>query len=144
VFTDRDANQGPMETHPLARLETIVLVAIGGFVGANLRFLTSDVVPGLGGTLVVNVLGSFLLGVVLYEAIYTDVVSRQARWAVSTGFLSSFTTYSTFALQTTQAPSVALVVGNVVVTYALGFGAVLAGRQVARSFGPGTGEGVSA
>jgi CrcB protein len=49
---------------------------------------------------------------------------------LSTGFLSSFTTYSTFALEVaTAAPAVAA--GYALGSYALGFGAVLAGRALA-------------
>ena len=123
-----------MASHALARAEAVTLVALGGFVGANLRYLTGQLLPGLAGTFAVNVLGSFLLGFLLYESVYTGVVSPEARLAVSTGFLSSFTTYSTFALQSARSPP-ALLVGNVLATYALGFAAVLVGRRVARSLG---------
>ena len=118
-------------THALRRIEALVLVAIGGFAGANLRYLVDLVVGGLAATLAVNVLGSFALGFVLYEALYVGVVSTETRSVVATGFLSSFTTYSTFALQSAQsAPPV--LVANVVGTYALGFAGVLAGRSLAR------------
>ncbi len=116
--------------HPLARLETLALVGIGGFAGANLRYLAAELAPGLPGTLVANVLGSFALGFVLYEAIYTDLVAAEARTVISTGFLSSFTTYSTFALQTAGA-SPPWLVANVLANYGLGFGAVLLGRRLA-------------
>ncbi|WP_224447834.1 fluoride efflux transporter CrcB [Haloprofundus salilacus] len=115
--------------HPLVRLETLALVAIGGFAGANLRFLFADALPGLGGTLAANALGSFALGVVLYETMYVGVVAAETRVAVATGFLSSFTTYSTFALQSMQAGPV-LLVANVVANYALGFAGVLTGRSL--------------
>ena len=119
-------------THPLVRLETLVLVGIGGFAGSNLRYFASDLLPGLAGTLAVNVLGSFALGVVLYEAIYAGALAAETRHVVSTGFLSSFTTYSTFALQSVRAPTPLLLVGNVVANYACGFGAILLGRWVVR------------
>ncbi|MFB6131215.1 MAG: CrcB family protein [Salinigranum sp.] len=119
------------ESHPLVRLETLTLVAIGGFAGANLRYFVGLLVPGLGGTLVANVAGSFLLGFVLYEAIYTGFLAVETRAVLSTGFLSSFTTYSTFALQTSGAGP-ALMIGNVLANYALGFGGVLVGRALAR------------
>jgi len=52
------------------------------------------------------------------------------RTAVGTGFLSSLTTYSTFAVQTYQAaPLVAA--GNVGANYALGIAGVLLGRHLA-------------
>ncbi|MFB6178128.1 MAG: CrcB family protein [Halorientalis sp.] len=119
------------DTHPLVRVESIVLIAIGGFAGSNLRYFAGLLVPGLGGTLIANALGSFILGFVLYETIYSGVLANETRAVVSTGFLSSFTTYSTFALQSAQA-SPALLVGNVVANYALGFTGVLLGRALAR------------
>ena len=117
---------------PLARLELLVLVAIGGFAGANLRYFVDALAPGLAGTLAVNVLGSFALGFLLYEAIYTGFLAVETRAVLSTGFLSSFTTYSTFALQTAQAAGPAWMIANVIANYALGFAGVLVGRALAR------------
>jgi CrcB protein len=117
-------------THPLVTIETVVLVAMGGALGANLRYLVGTIVPGLGGTFVANVVGCLLLGFLVYEARYTGLVADRSRVVFGTGFLSSFTTYSTFALETVQAP-VALGVANVVGSYAVGFAAVLIGRSTA-------------
>ena len=120
--------------HPLLRLEELLLVAVGGFVGANLRFFVGTALPGLRGTFVANVVGSFLLGVLLYEALYTAMLAEESVVVFGTGFLSSFTTYSTFALESVQAgPLVGLV--NVAASYAAGFLAVLLGRYVASSMG---------
>ena len=126
------------ESHALSRAEPLLLVAVGGFVGAVLRHTVSVSAPGLGvvegavvGTLAVNVLGSFALGVLLYEAHLADTLSAETRLVLGTGFLSSFTTYSTFAVQTSGL-SPALAVGNVAANYALAFVAVVLGRLVAR------------
>lgn len=128
------------DDHLLLRIEPLALIAIGGFTGASLRFGIGQVVPGLGGTLVVNAVGSLVLGFVLYEAIYAGLLSDRTRFVVATGFLSSFTTYSTFALETVSSPELAL--ANVLVTYALGFGGVLVGRDLAaRVREPVPGEG---
>jgi CrcB protein len=116
--------------HPLVTLETVVLIAMGGALGANIRYFLALVVPGLGGTFVANVTGCFLLGFILYEARYTGLLSSRSRLVFGTGFLSSLTTYSTFALETAQA-SLALGVANVVGNYAVGFAAVLIGRATA-------------
>ncbi|WP_435335613.1 fluoride efflux transporter FluC [Haloarchaeobius sp. TZWWS8] len=128
------------DDHPLATVETLALVALGGFAGANARFVVDGALGpfgfGLAGTLAANVCGCLLLGFVLYEEVYVGVFSRQLRVAVGTGFLSSFTTYSTFAVQTFEAgtDSLALVLGNVGANYALGFAGVLLGRWLALSF----------
>jgi CrcB protein len=89
-------------------------VSVGGFVGAVLRWTVGVVVTGEPGTLIVNVLGSFALGVLV-----TVVTTHRVRVLVGTGLLSSFTTYSTFAVETAAlAPSMGLV--NVGANYALG------------------------
>lgn len=119
--------------HALKRLEPFVLIAVGGFVGAVARHALSTVLPTATvpwGTLATNVLGAFALGVLLYEARFAGQLTPQTRLIVGTGFLSSFTTYSTFAVETTRlAPTGA--VANVGLTYGLGFAAVVCGRQVA-------------
>lgn len=115
-------------------LENLLLIVVGGAAGANLRYLAGRTVPGLGGTLLVNALGSFLLGALLYGAVYTDVLTAKRRLVLGTGFLSSFTTYSTFAVETaTSAPLLA--VGNVAGNYALGVAGVVLGELVARRVG---------
>ncbi|MBS3760876.1 fluoride efflux transporter FluC [Halodesulfurarchaeum sp.] len=111
-------------------IETVVLIAIGGFAGSNLRFFVGYLGPDLITTLAVNTVGSFLLGFVIYEALQTDALSTETRLLVSTGFLSSFTTYSTFALQSIRSEPVLLGL-NVLGTYGLGFLGVLVGRAVA-------------
>lgn len=116
----------------LRAIEVVVLVAIGGFTGANLRYLLTLVVPGLGATFLANVAGCLALGFLAYEAELVGVLSEESALVASTGFLSSFTTYSTFALETLQsAPLVG--VANVVATYAVGLVAVLGGRAAARA-----------
>lgn len=122
--------------HPLATVETFVLVAIGGFVGSNLRYLVDRVAAGPEGTLLVNVAGSFALGFVLYEALYSGILTGRTRLVVATGLLSSLTTYSTFVLETATATPRVLV-ANVLASYALGFAGVLAGRSLARAVGRG-------
>jgi fluoride exporter len=118
-------------THPLNRLESLVLIAVGGFAGSNLRYLVGSFVPGAEGTLLVNTLGSFLLGFVVYEALFSTLLADRTRTVLGTGFLSSFTTYSTFAVQSIALPGW-LLVANVVGTYGCGFVGVLLGRALAK------------
>jgi len=119
-------------THPIEQLEAVVIVGIGGFAGSNLRYFVETVVPSsLLATATVNVVGCIALGLVLYEELYEDLISQPARTILATGFIASFTTYSTFvvdALTTTPL----LAVGYIVGSYALGFGGVLIGRAGAR------------
>ena len=115
-------------------IDVVVLVAIGGFLGANARYGIGLVYPGLSGTLVVNVTGSFLLGFVVYEAMYTDYLSDRSRLLISTGFISSYTTYSTFAYETVAAgPEIGVL--NVAGSYAFGFAGVVLGRWIVLRLG---------
>ena len=118
--------------HVVTRLETLALIGIGGFAGANLRFFTLGALPDELALLVVNVLGSTVLGFLIYEAQYTGIVDRKARVVFTTGFLSSLTTYSGFAVQAATAPGPLVLGGIVVGNYALGFAGVLVGRELAR------------
>jgi len=127
--------ESPTETtHLLGRIEPLVLIAVGGCFGAMLRHAVTVTFPAATvpwGTLVANVTGSFALGVLLYEAHLAGVLSAETRLIVGTGFLSSFTTYSTFAVETAGLdPTVA--VANVGLNYVLGFTAIVCGRWVAR------------
>ncbi|MDY6817150.1 MAG: CrcB family protein [Halobacteriales archaeon] len=128
------------DTHPLFTVETVVLVAIGGFAGSNLRHFVGQFLPGIGGTLVVNVFGCVVLGFLLYEALFSGLFTERTRLIVGTGFLSSLTTYSTFALETATTTGW-LIVGNVVATYTLGFLGILLGRWLAARLDSGRSVG---
>lgn len=120
------------DDHLLSRLETLALIAVGGFAGSNLRFFAVGHLPETQAVLLVNVLGSLILGFVVYEAQYTGIVDPTTRVVLTTGFLSSLTTYSTFALQSALAAGPLEVAAIVVGNYGLGFTGVLLGRAVAR------------
>ena len=107
----------------------VVLVAVGGFVGATARYVAGLVLPPLVSTFTANVVGCFALGWLLYSY-RLDAVSERLRLLTATGFLSSFTTYSTFAHEAFEKlPAVAVV--YVVASYGVGFFAVYAGTRTA-------------
>ncbi len=143
------------DSESFTNLRPAASVAAGGFVGATARHAVALAAPTPeGGTLAVNVAGSFLLGLLLYEARLAGVLSARIRLALGTGVLSSFTTYSTFAVQTAALGGVGGLGGgtaggatgtaapagvvpraaavNVLANYALGFLAVVAAGLVAR------------
>jgi camphor resistance protein CrcB len=103
-------------------------VALGGFVGATLRYgvdvLAGDI-TGVG-TFIVNAIGAFALGVLV-----TQAADRQTQLFVGTGLLSSFTTYSTFA---SDAVALGTVTGSVYVaaSYGVGLTAAAAGLVIGR------------
>ncbi len=75
----------------------LLLIAIGGAIGATLRFLVSSNISAPYGTLTVNVLGSFLIGF-LYILLLEHHV--ELRPFLMIGMLGAFTTFSTFSLET--------------------------------------------
>lgn len=107
-----------------------VLIGIGGFFGATLRFLLGAIASeGLLVTLVVNAVGSFGLGLLLFDARADRYLGRQHRLIAGTGFFSSFTTYSTFIADVaTTAPAIAI--AYVVASYSTGIAGILASRYV--------------
>ncbi|MDD2801073.1 MAG: fluoride efflux transporter CrcB [Methylobacter sp.] len=88
-------------------MNQIIAVALGGACGAVVRFLVSSgIYQWLGrgfpyGTLVVNVLGSFLIGLLTESLILQRVaLTLDYRAAILVGFIGAFTTFSTFSLET--------------------------------------------
>jgi len=83
-----------------------VLVTLGAMVGAPLRFLVSGAIARRfgetfpWGTLAVNVSGCLVMGAVAAFAVAHGWPSASGAWLlVATGFLGSYTTVSSFALQ---------------------------------------------
>ncbi len=86
-------------------MKYLLFVALGGAGGAVSRYLLSNWVHGLWegrlpvGTLLVNLLGSFAIGVI-YVLIERQVMHPDWRGVLMVGFLGAFTTFSTFSLET--------------------------------------------
>lgn len=87
-------------------MQQLVAIAIGGGLGAVLRFITSTQVHRvLGkdfpfGTLAVNVLGSFMMGLLFVILIERYITSVELRAGIIFGFLGAFTTFSSFSFET--------------------------------------------
>ncbi|MHA1495771.1 MAG: fluoride efflux transporter CrcB [Candidatus Thorarchaeota archaeon] len=82
-------------------MRELVLVGIGGFIGAILRYVLSSVIQNDGsvfpvGTLLVNFLGTLLLGMVVYSAELVSFITPEIRIFLTIGVLGAFTTMSTF------------------------------------------------
>jgi fluoride exporter len=83
----------------------ILVIGIGGFFGAICRFVISKQMAFLlgddfpYGTLLVNAVGSFLLGFLSRYLLEHFVVTELVRVSILIGFLGAFTTFSTFSYE---------------------------------------------
>jgi fluoride exporter len=119
-------------------MHPIVLVGVGGFIGAVLRYLMSGLVQNLTrsvafphGTLAVNITGCFLMGVFSHLLESQAGLTAEMRLFLMVGLLGSFTTYSTFSHETLnllQNHGLSLALINIGTHIILGLSAVLLGR----------------
>jgi len=81
-------------------------VGLGGIVGGLCRYIVSLLIGANGvgsfpwATLLINLSGSFLLGLLTYAAI--PLLHPRLQLALTTGFLGAYTTFSAFSLETVQ------------------------------------------
>ena len=81
------------------------IVGFGSFLGGGSRYLTQQFVakqfasPFPYGTLLVNILGCFLIGIVFSLSEKANVISNEMRIFLATGFCGGFTTFSSFSLE---------------------------------------------
>ena len=113
-----------------------ILLAIGAVVGAYSRYRIVESPITLGGlsvnVLIVNVLGSFILGVF---SVLTIALNLDEKYAllVAIGFCGSFTTMSSFALETSNlmdSNRFSLVVLNIIANVGLSLSAIFAGSEL--------------
>jgi CrcB protein len=87
-------------------MKLYLIVAFGSGIGGALRYFISDIVykysPSLFpyGTLAVNILGSFLLGFILFYLDAVKLISTEMRLFLTVGLCGGLTTFSTFSYET--------------------------------------------
>ena len=86
-------------------MSNLFLVAAGGALGASLRYLTSIFFKyffyySFVGTLVVNVLGSFLVGLFIYSLQNKNLSQDLIKYFFIIGVLGAYTTFSAFSFET--------------------------------------------
>ena len=128
----------------MAALMPYVLVGVGGFLGANARLVVAHVVGTLFetrfplGTFLINVSGSFLVGIVVTIVGQKVTPGSEAmRLALGVGFLGAFTTFSTFELETHalfEEGSWVTASANIAASLFVGLVAVRAGIFVAKEW----------
>ncbi|WP_298266964.1 fluoride efflux transporter CrcB [Geobacter sp.] len=87
-------------------MQTILLIALFGALGCVSRYLLSGWVYGiLGrglpyGTFAVNIIGAFLIGLIMEFGVRSTLLPSELRSALTIGFLGGLTTFSTFSFET--------------------------------------------
>ena len=121
-----------------------LFVGIGGRLGSILRFLLGSHIGGkMGtrfpyGTLVINITGSFLTGLVFALLTVRTTWSPNWRYLIPIGFIGGYTTFSSFefeTLRTIQDGQIGLgllyVATSVIIGFVAVWGGVIAGRAIA-------------
>jgi CrcB protein len=120
----------------------LVLIAIGGAAGAVARYLVDTAVSQRAGgafpwgTLVVNVSGSLVLGLLFALTIERGVLPASMRLPVLVGFLGAYTTFSTLMLETwrlAEDGATGLAFANMVGSSVVGLVALFAGLTLGRA-----------
>ena len=118
-----------------------LLVAIGGLVGSVGRYWLGGFVQLASGgefplgTLTVNVVGSFIVGLVMALSLERGMVAANVRILLTVGFCGGFTTMSTFSYETVallRDGELALALSNVAATLVSCFAAAWLGQTVGR------------
>lgn len=126
-------------------LERLLLIGVGAAGGAICRYgLGLWVAARLGtafpyGTLLINMTGSFLLGIVVVLAAPRGEAGAAARLLLGVGFCGGYTTFSTFAVETLallESRALGAAVLNILLSVTLSLLAAIAGVWLARLIQP--------
>lgn len=118
-------------------------VGCGGFIGAISRYLLSIFINRFNtngfpvATLIINVLGSFLIGLLTQLLINMYPDNKRLQLFLTTGILGGFTTFSTFSLETISlyhSGKIAFAISNVVLSIAFCLAGVVLGKLLAKMF----------
>ncbi|RME64853.1 MAG: fluoride efflux transporter CrcB [Nitrospirae bacterium] len=123
-------------------LTNLLVIGLGGFIGAVARYLTSAWVGQRwgrsfpAGTFAVNIIGCLIIGFITTLFMEKFFVSAKWRAFVLIGFIGSFTTFSTFEYETAallQDGEWFMAAMNVILSVVVGFMALKMGQFIARS-----------
>ncbi len=122
-------------------MERFILICLGGAIGTGLRYLTSGLAARwLGadfpyGTLIVNIVGSFLIGLIQQIGTASLLIPETTRLFLTVGIMGGLTTYSSFSYETVRLAQIGAwgeAWVNVLATTALCLGVCFLGIAVGR------------
>ena len=129
-------------------MDRLAWVCLGGAIGSGARYLVTLATVNLWGaafpwgTLVVNVVGSFLISFIMHVAIETTLIPPLVRIFLTTGIMGGLTTYSTFNFETLGFAAegdwpraAANLLASVVACLVAGVWGVASGRGLVGNFG---------
>ena len=118
-----------------SRMQNVLLIALGGSLGAVARYGLATWIHGQTGTsfpwgtLIINLTGSFAIGF-LAELFETSLASAEWRSFLTIGFLGAYTTFSTFSLESfhlLRGGEIRLAAANILLSVVVGLIAVVLG-----------------
>jgi len=122
---------------------TVFLIGSGGFIGSVARYYVSRLNLTLSfhsipvGTLLVNVLGSLIIGLLMGLSERSAVITSDARLFLMVGICGGFTTFSSFTLENLTLLHNGQIIQLLIYTASsllFGFGAVFAGYSLSNLF----------
>jgi CrcB protein len=122
-------------------VERFLFICLGGAIGTGMRYLTANLaVRWLGvdfpyGTLIVNVVGSFLIGLIQQVGVTSLLIPETTRLFLTVGIMGGLTTYSSFSYETLRLAQIGAwgqAWINVLVTTAVCLGVCFLGIVVGR------------
>lgn len=125
----------------MEKLFLVLIVGLGGFIGASLRYIISlNAVNLFGGnfpygTFIVNVVGAFLIGFIMELSLDSTIISTNAKLFLTTGIMGGLTTFSTFSFETLgmiSSGNIIMALVNISLNLFLGIIAVALGQLTAR------------
>jgi len=117
-------------------LKDMFLVGLGGGIGSILRYSSGLLVPSKyfpWSTFFVNILGSFIIGIIFAMSIKTEGLSNSWRLFLATGICGGFTTFSAFSLENMgllQSGKYGMALTYIILSIALGIIATFLGYQL--------------
>jgi CrcB protein len=150
-WADGSYSVAPIEEEPVRqsweRASLLGVIALGGALGAPARYGVAQALPVRAGefpwaTFWTNVTGALLIGLFVTAVLERLTRDRLVRPFVVTGFLGSFTTFSTLAVETTtlvRDGDVAVAVTYTLASIVVGLLAAFAGLTLGRTIGAGRG-----